>query len=158
MRWLLLEGRPARTARGQVIVNLETDFPEARFIQVLGCSQVATRRWRSVVMTVRFQNGRPVVGIAGVETMNDAEALVTGTAKRWLAPLPDTFYNTIGCQVNAAGNRRVVEGSGTFRKPVAARRRPARHILLVLDICDDHTADDASSSTRRGLLALNQKS
>jgi 16S rRNA processing protein RimM len=66
----------AHGIRGQVIVNLHTDFPEARFRPG---ATLFTRRSADVttivLTTVRFQNGRPVVGIEGVETMNDAEAL-----------------------------------------------------------------------------------
>ena len=68
-------GRIARAhgIRGQVIVNLDTDFPEERFrpgaelfIERNGTVQALT------LTSVRFQRDRPVVGIAGVETMNDA--------------------------------------------------------------------------------------
>ena len=75
---MALVGRIARPhgIRGQVIVNLETDFPEERFqpgaelfIERGGAVEALT------LTTVRFQRERPVIGIAGIETMNDAEAL-----------------------------------------------------------------------------------
>src|SRR3954468_3688657 len=66
----------AHGIRGQVIVNPETDFPEERFqpgaelfVQRGGAVDTLT------VTTARFHRGRPVIGIAGVETMNDAAAL-----------------------------------------------------------------------------------
>src|SRR3954470_2405234 len=104
-------GRIARAhgIRGQVIVNLETDFPEERFqpgaelfIERNGCVEALR------LTTVRFQHERPVVGIDGVDTMTDAEAFA-GQELRvpldWLAPLPaDTFYrhDLIGCRVETA--------------------------------------------------------
>jgi 16S rRNA processing protein RimM len=71
-------GRIARAhgIRGQVIVSLQTDFPEERFqpgaelfIERNGTVQALT------LTSVRFHRDRPVVGIAGIDTMNDAEAL-----------------------------------------------------------------------------------
>ena len=80
VRWeeMAAVGRIARAhgIRGQVIVSPETDFPGERFrpgaelfIDRNGAVQALT------LTTVRFHRNRPVVGIAGVETMNDAEAL-----------------------------------------------------------------------------------
>src|SRR5438132_8418323 len=71
-------GRIARAHgnRGQVIVNLETDFPEERF-QAGGDLFIErgghVERLR--LASVRFQHDRPVIGIEGVESMDDAEAL-----------------------------------------------------------------------------------
>jgi 16S rRNA processing protein RimM len=167
-------GRIARAhgRRGQVIVNLETDFPEARFhpgarlFVASGDSSVAL-----TVTTVRFQNGRPVVGIAGVETMNDAEALAgqeLRVPRGWLAPLPkDTFYrhDLVGCQVETRQGEPVgvVEGvEGTFEGSRLVVVTPAGEALipLVLDICT--TIDTAGRriviDPPEGLLALNQKS
>jgi 16S rRNA processing protein RimM len=105
---MALVGRIARAhgIRGQVIVNPETDFPEDRFqpdrelfVERRGAVEALT------LTTVRFQQGRPVVGFAGVETMNDAQALA-GLELRvpieTLPTLPDgTFYrhDLIGCRV-----------------------------------------------------------
>src|SRR5438132_8002244 len=71
-------GRIARAhgIRGQVIVNLETDFPEERFQP--GAELFVERGGRVepiTITTVRFQHERPVLGLRGVDTMNDAEAL-----------------------------------------------------------------------------------
>ena len=101
-------GRIARAhgIRGQVIVNLHTDFPEERFrpgaelfIERDGAVQALT------LTSVRFQRDRPVVGIAGIETMNDAGALAGHELRvpvDRLARLPGgTFYrhDLIGCRV-----------------------------------------------------------
>ena len=105
---LLLVGRIARAHgnKGQVIVNPETDFPGDRFAEgnVLvvdhGGQQVERR-----IVSVRFQQGRPIVALDGVATMNDAEALAGAELKvpaETLAPLPGgTFYrhDLVGCEV-----------------------------------------------------------
>src|ERR671913_2549851 len=103
---LVLVGRVARAHgnKGQVIVNLDTDFPEERFRVgevVLVGSEARPRR----IQQVRFHQGRPVVALEGIETMNDAEALSGAELKVPAAEagaLPEgTFYHydLIGCQV-----------------------------------------------------------
>ena len=143
-------GRIARAhgIRGQVIVSLDTDFPEERFrtgaelfIERNGAIQTLT------LTSVRFHRDRPVIGIAGVETMSDAEALA-GRELRVpvdrLAPLPGgTFYrhDLIGCRVETPAGELVgtvesVEGtlSGS-RLVVAAASRGEVLIPLVANIC-----------------------
>jgi 16S rRNA processing protein RimM len=105
---LLLVGRVARPhgVRGQVIVNPETDFPEARFVagQILLVGPAGAPAARAI-REVRFHQGRPILTLAGIDTMTDAESL-TG-ADVWLpqsaiAPLPErTYYrhDLIGCEV-----------------------------------------------------------
>ena len=114
-------GRIARAHgnRGQVIVNLETDFPDVRFqpgaeMFIRRGGMVASVRLTSV----RFQRGRPVVALDGVETMNDA-ATLAGLELRvpieQLAPLPaGTFYqhDLVGCRVETMDGRFV----GTVRR------------------------------------------
>src|SRR5215471_17918784 len=101
-------GRIARAhgIRGQVIVNPETDFPDERFKP--GAELFVERGGRIEALTIttaRFHRERPVIGIAGVETMNDAETLA-GLELRVpverLAALPSgTFYrhDLVGCRV-----------------------------------------------------------
>src|SRR5438105_9735039 len=66
-------GRIARAhgIRGQVIVNVETDFPEERFQPG---AELFVERGGSVepltLTAVRFQNGRPVVAFAGIESID----------------------------------------------------------------------------------------
>lgn len=105
---LLLVGRIARAhgIRGQVIVNPDTDFLEDRFrvgqVLLVGPADRAQER---EIRDVRFQQGRPVVSFAGIETTNDAETLAG--AELWLpesalGPLPEgTFYrhDLVGCEV-----------------------------------------------------------
>src|SRR5262245_41890617 len=92
-------GRIARAhgIKGQVIVNLETDFPEERFRQ--GAELFVNRNGRVetlTVSTVRFHRDRPIIGLLGIDDMNAADHLA-GLELRipveWLAPLPEgTFY------------------------------------------------------------------
>jgi 16S rRNA processing protein RimM len=118
-------GRIARAhgLRGQVFVNLETDFPEERFrpgaelfIERAGCLEPLT------IATARFHRERPVVGFAGVETIDAASALAGYELRvpvdRLAALPPDTFYrhDLIGCRVEttkgeALGVVRDVEGT-----------------------------------------------
>src|SRR5450830_1572066 len=105
---MALVGRIARAhgIRGQVIVNAETDFPDKRFQPG---AELFIERGGTVepirLSTVRFQHDRPVIGIEGVATMNDAQALA-GYELRvpadQLAALPaGVFYrhDLIGCRV-----------------------------------------------------------
>jgi 16S rRNA processing protein RimM len=105
---LLLVGRVARAHgnRGQVIVNLETDFPEDRFqvgrLLLVGDEDAPTPRR---ITGARFHQGRPIVALEGVATMDEAEALAGAglwIARATAAPLPDgTFYrhDLVGCEV-----------------------------------------------------------
>jgi 16S rRNA processing protein RimM len=154
MNWdaMAVVGRIARAhgIRGQVIVNLDTDFPDKRFRPG---AQLFTKRGASpgdivplVLTTVRFQSGRPVVGVEGVETMNDAEALA-GLELRVpveeLEPLPEgTFYHhdLVGCQVvtgggDAVGTVEGVEGSVGGSRLVVAGAKGEILIPLASDIC-----------------------
>ena len=114
---LILIGRVARAHgnRGQVIVNVESDFAEERFqagrvVRVGAIDSAMPRR----IESVRFHQGRPIIAFEGVATMNDAEALAG--ADVWmesaeLGPLPpETFYrhDLIGCEVRLAGSGEVV--------------------------------------------------
>jgi 16S rRNA processing protein RimM len=148
---MALVGRIARAHghRGQVIVNPETDFPEERFQP--GADLFIERGGAPVRVTltaVRFQRGRPVVGIAGVETMNDAEALA-GLELRvpveTLRALPaGTFYrhDLIGCRVETRAGAAVgivedVEGGAGGSRLVVAGANGRGEVLipLVSEIC-----------------------
>ena len=158
MKWdnMALVGRIARAhgIRGQVIVNPETDFPDERFqpgaelfIERGGTVEALT------VTTARFHRARPVIGIAGVETMNEA-ATLAGQELRVpldrLTALPaGTFYrhDLIGCRVETADGRAVgivrdVEGTLTGSRLVVDGDRGEVLIPLVSAIC---TAVDAAS-------------
>jgi 16S rRNA processing protein RimM len=164
-------GRVARAhgIRGQVIVNPETDFPEQRFSPG---ARVFTKRGSAVdaliVTTVRFQNGRPVIGLEGVESMNDAEALA-GLELRVpveeLAPLPaGTFYHhdLVGCHVVTGRGEEVgivegVEGTVGGSRLVVTGARGEVLVPLATEIC--RTIDVAGKriviEPPEGLLDLN---
>jgi 16S rRNA processing protein RimM len=151
MQWndMALVGRIARAhgIRGQVIVNLETDFPDERFRPG---AELFIERHGAVesirVTSVRFHRTRPVIGLEGIETMNDADALA-GRELRVpvdrLAPLPaQTFYrhDLIGCAVETVDGRSVgaVTGvEGTLRGSRLVIDGAGGEILvpLVADIC-----------------------
>jgi 16S rRNA processing protein RimM len=142
-------GRVARAhgIRGQVIVNLHTDFPEERFrpgaelfVERNGAVQALT------LTSVRFQRDRPVVGIAGIDTMTDAEALAGQELRvpvERLARLPDgTYYrhDLVGCRVETragalVGTVEEVEGTIDGSRLVVAAERGQVLIPLVAAIC-----------------------
>jgi 16S rRNA processing protein RimM len=142
-------GRIARAhgIRGQVIVNSESDFPEERFrpgaelfIERNGIVEALT------LTTVRFQQNRPVIGVSGVETMNDAEALAgyeLRVPRDRLAQLPaGTYYrhDLIGCRVETRGGELVgtvkdVEGTLSGSRLVVSAPRGEVLVPLVADIC-----------------------
>jgi 16S rRNA processing protein RimM len=130
---LLLVGRVARAHgnKGQVIVNPETDFAQDRF--AVGNEVVVEQLGRSTtrrITAVRFQEGRPIVALDGVETMNDAEALAGAELKMpasALGPLPaDTFYrhDLVGCEVKGSAGQ-------TFGR-VTDVQGPLEHSLLIV--------------------------
>ena len=138
MTELLLIGKIARAHgnKGQVIVNPETDFAHERF--AVGNELVIEQGGRSAtrrITAVRFQDGRPIVALDGVGTMNDAEALAGAELKMpasALGALPaNTFYrhDLVGCEVKDTAGRalgRVTDVAGPLERSlliVEGRRR-----------------------------------
>lgn len=126
-------GRIARAHgnRGQVIVNVDTDFPERRFRPGAALHAAADGLPRKLeIVAARFHRGRPVLTLGGVETMDQAEALAgveLRVPKSDLPPLPEgSFYHhaLTGCAV------RTVDGAevGTVTGVSAAA---GAHRLLV---------------------------
>jgi 16S rRNA processing protein RimM len=146
---LAVVGRIARAHgnRGQVIVNLETDFPEERF--QAGAEVFVQRQGRIEplrVTSVRFQHDRPVLGVAGVETMNDAEALAgleLRVPQDRLKALPaGSFYHhqLVGCRVEttagiAVGTVSAVDAAFGGSRLVVDSGSGDVLIPLVADIC-----------------------
>jgi len=142
-------GRIARAQghRGQVIVDPETDFPEERFkagsvlhIRPRGAIEALT------IEAVRFHRGRPVLQLAGVDTMNAAEALAGAELRvdvSALQPLPPgSFYrhDLVGCAVDTKDGRHLgevsaVEGESTGSRLVIKSGGAEILIPLVEGIC-----------------------
>ena len=151
-----------------MIVNLETDFPDERFrtgaVVLVGAA--ATAR---VIRDVRFHQGRPIIALEGIETMNDAEALA-GAELKVAAPdsnaLPEhTYYHydLIGCEVVDREGRPIgavtgVEGTMEMSRLVVAGRRGDILIPLVADICPeiDVARHRIVVTPPAGLLELNE--
>src|SRR5262245_52156678 len=104
----------AHGMRGQVIVNEETDLRGERFgpgaelfIDRAGVVEAV------VVTSSRLQSGRPVIGFAGVATIDAAEALAGCELRvpiERLIPLPEgTYYrhDLVGCSVETRDGRSV---------------------------------------------------
>jgi len=146
---LVLVGRIARThgTRGDVLVNPETDFPEERFVEgrVLQL-EMPGRSEPLTIASVRFHQGRPLVGFAGVETMDAAEAIIGAELKvpeAEIPPLPaGTYYrhDLIGCEVSdtkgqAIGRVTSVDGPMERSRLVIAGPRGEVMVPMVGGIC-----------------------
>jgi 16S rRNA processing protein RimM len=171
---MALVGRIARAhgIRGQVIVSPETDFLEERFrpgaelfINRAGSTAAPEKL---TVTTARFQNGRPVIGVAGIETMNDAATLAGQELRvpvEWLSTLPEgTFYrhDLVGCRVETASGEPVgvvdnVEGTLNGSRLVVKTPRGEALIPLVAAICTliDVDAKRVVIDPPAGLLDVN---
>lgn len=128
--------------RGQVIVDPVTDFPDERFKPG---SILFRRRHEAIepvtIESVRFHRGRPILGLAGVDSMNAAEALA-GTELRIetasLQPLPAGSYyhhDLMRCVVETAlgqsiGKVSAVEGTGEGSRLVV--NGPGGEVLIPL--------------------------
>lgn len=168
---MVVVGRIARAHgnRGQVIVDPETDFPGERFKPG---SVLHLRKGDAAesltIETVRFHRGRPIIRLAGIDTMNAAEALA-GTELRVsvgaLQPLPaGSFYHhdLIGCAVltpsgQAIGRVESVEGTGAGSRLVVQSRSGEILIPLVEGIAVevDVAARKIVVEPPDGLLDLN---
>jgi 16S rRNA processing protein RimM len=164
-------GRIARAhgIRGQVIVNPETDFPNERFRPGAELFVERDSQLKALTLTsVHFQHERPVIGISGVETMNDAAALA-GCELRVpidrLAPLPnDTYYrhDLIGCRVETKAGTTIglvqdVEGTLNGSRLVVTGTGGEVLIPLVSPICTsiDVAGKRIIIEPPEGLLDLN---
>jgi 16S rRNA processing protein RimM len=171
-RELLLIGRIARAHgnKGQVIVNPDTDFPDDRF-RVGARVLVGAAEEPRTLTSVRFQQGRPIVGFAGVETMDDAEALAGAELKvpaDELATLPEgTYYrhDLVGCEVQDTDGRLIgrvtaVEGPMEASRLVVDAPHGEVLIPLVADICVEVAPAEKRIRIQapEGLLELNSKS
>jgi 16S rRNA processing protein RimM len=168
---MVLVGFVARThgIRGQVILNSETDFPEDRFREGatlyarLGEGKVEALQ----VESARFQNGRPVLGLQGIASIDEAERLA-GAELRIPASeqgsLPEgTYYHheLIGCEVvtregATVGRVTAVQGQGEATRLVVRGSRAEVLIPLAQEICAvDVAAKTIVVTPPDGLLEVN---
>ena len=146
---LILIGRIALThgIRGDVLVNPETDFPDERFVEgrVLQL-EMPGRSEPVTIASVRFHQGRPLVGFAGVDTMEAAVALVGAELKMpeaEIPPLPEGMYyrhDLVGCEVTdtagqAIGRVTSVDGPMERSRLVIAGPRGEVMVPMVGGIC-----------------------
>ena len=159
-----------RGRHGEVVVNPETDFPEARFRA--GGTLFLERAGEPVAVTIRdtwFHGGRPVVSFASIETLNEAEKL-RGAELRVpeaaLHPLPaDTWYEheLVGCAVRTVSGEELGTVDG-IEGPAGAQRLVVRHaggevdVPLVAEICEaiDTEAGSIVVDPPEGLLEVNR--
>jgi 16S rRNA processing protein RimM len=168
---MVLVGFIARTHgnKGQVILNSETDFAEQRFR--VGARLFARRGAGPVelleVTSVRFQQGRPIVGLAGFSSISDAERLAGAELRvpeSDQEPLPEGVYyhhQLIGCEVvtkagDALGRVTEVQGEGQASRLVVRGPRAEVMIPLAEDICAiDVAARRIVVTPPEGLLEVN---
>ncbi len=165
-------GRVARThgLRGDVVVNPETDFAEER---VRAGATLWTQSDRGdealTVATSRLQNGRAVIGFAGVARIEDAERLLgleLRVPEESLQPLGEHQYyqhQLVGCAVETVAGERVgdvtrVDGGTIGSLLVVAA--PEGEILIPLTQAICVAVDVAARCIRidppEGLLDLNE--
>src|SRR5215208_735822 len=169
---MALVGRVARPhgLKGQVAINPETDFIEERF------AEGATMWTRSpagdeqlTVASMRVQNGRPIVGFAGFERIEDVERLAgqeLRVPEDTLQPLqPGTYYEhqLVGCAVETTGGDAIgdvakVEGGAGASRVVINGPRGEILIPLAVDICVDIDVEKKKIRVKapEGLLELNE--
>jgi len=168
---MVLVGFVARTHgnRGEVILNSETDFAEQRFrvdatlYARIGAGPIEPLR----VTSVRFQQGRPILGVAGISSIGEAERLA-GAALKVPASEQDalphgTYYHhqLIGCEAatksgEIIGRVTAVEGTGAATRLVVRGGRAEVMIPLAEEICDIDVAGKRIVVTPpEGLLEVN---
>jgi 16S rRNA processing protein RimM len=168
---MVLVGFVARTHgnRGQVILNSESDFAEQRFRP--GARLYARIAGGPVevleVTAVRFQQGRPIVGLAGFGTIDEAERLAGAELRVPQSdqePLPDGVYyhhQLVGCEVITSagehlGRVRAIEGNGDATRIIVRGPRAEVMIPLAQEICAiDVAAKRIVVTPPAGLLEVN---
>jgi 16S rRNA processing protein RimM len=168
---MAIVGRIARThgLRGEVIVNVETDFPEERFQPGAELFIARGEDMEPLTLTsVRFHQGRPIVAVAGFEGIDAAQPLagleLRIPAER-LVQLPDGMiyhHDLVGCRVETSAGQligivRDVDGTAEVSRLVVAAGDDEILIPFASEIC---TTIDAAGKRiviepPSGLLELN---
>jgi 16S rRNA processing protein RimM len=146
---MVVVGRIARAHghRGQVIVDPATDFPEQRFAEGAVLHTMRDQQPETfTIATMRMHQGRPVLTLRGIGSMNVAETLAgleLRVPESELAPLPEgTYYehDLIGCTLvtmdgREVGTVRTIEGGGGTIRLIAGDGREEIQVPLVHEIC-----------------------
>jgi 16S rRNA processing protein RimM len=144
-----LVGRVARAHghRGQVIVDLATDFAEERFAAGATVWRLSDDGPLPVrVLESRMHMGRPVLTLEGIESMNDAvrlrgvELRVPAAELRSLPRGSHYHHDLVGCTLTTVGGRvvgvvRAVEGRPGAERLVIGEGRGEVQVPLVDAIC-----------------------
>ncbi|MEO8257081.1 MAG: ribosome maturation factor RimM [Acidobacteriota bacterium] len=168
---MAIVGRIARPhgLRGEVIVNVETDFPEERFqpgAELFIARGDAIEPLR--LTRVRFHQGRPIVSVAGIEGIDAAQPLA-GLELRipaeQLVELPAGMiyhHDLVGCRVETGAGQLVgvvtdVAGSAGASRLVVTSGDDEILVPFATEIC---TTIDAAGKRiviepPEGLLELN---
>lgn len=169
---LLVVGRVARAHgnKGQVIVNPDTDFADDRF-QVGRVLIVGPEETRRTVTAARFHQGRPIIGLEGIDSMDAAERLAGAELKMRrgdMAALPEgTYYHhdLIGCEVQDTDGRLIgvvsaVEGPMDRSRLVIDAPHGEVLIPLVPEICVEVAPAEKKIRVKapEGLIELNARS
>lgn len=168
---LLVVGRVARAHgnKGQVIVNPETDFADDRFradrILIVGEPGMPRR-----ITSARLQQGRPIIGLEGIDSMDAAERLAGAELKMRrsdLGALPDgTYYRheLVGCDVQDTDGRLIgvvtaVEGPMDRSRLVIDAPHGEVLIPLVPEICVEVAPAEKKIRVKApdGLIELNAR-
>ncbi len=170
-RWedMVLVGRFGRPhgLKGEVLILPETDFPELRF--AVGATVYARRGDAVVALEIdrsRVHAGRPLVGFAGLEAIEDVEALGRGDLKipeAALVPLPEGeyyWYQYVGAPVqteagDAIGTVVRVEPTGGSGVLIVARGQEEVQVPLTPALCPVLRPDLIVVRPPDGLLDLN---
>ncbi len=168
---MVLVGFIARTHgnKGQVILKSESDFAEQRFrvgarlFARVGNGAVETLE----VTSVRFQQGRPILGLEGFTTISEAERLAGAELRipeSDQEALPEGVYyhhQLIGCAVEtntglALGRVTAIQGDGEATRIVVKGPRAEVMIPLAQEICAiDVAAKRIVVTPPEGLLEVN---
>lgn len=168
---MVLVGIVARTHgnKGQVILNSETDFPDLRFREG---AMLFTRVDQGpveplTVASVRIQQGRPIVGLIGIGTIDQAERFAgveLRVPQSEQLSLPDGSYyhhQLIGCEVRTTagevvGQVSAVQGEGQATRLVVQGRRAEILIPFAQELCEiDVPARTIVVNPPAGLLEVN---
>ena len=168
---MAIVGRIARPhgLRGEVIVNVETDFPEQRFQPGAELFIARDEGMEPLTLTgVRFHQGRPIVSLAGFDGIDAAQPLagleLRIPAER-LVPLPaGMFYrhDLIGWRVETSAGQAVgivkgVDGTAGVSRLVVASGDDEILIPFAAEICTaiDRDGKRIVIEPPEGLLELN---